>query len=242
MARTEQSKEDVIKRMGDIRTLRDQIRVDLHLAGMDLRDEWNKLEKKLPDIDQALEPLKSATRDALDALINDLRRFSERLRDGAQHTVGGIMSAAPASCSPTDSLAQALALMWSRDVGCLPVVTDGGTLVGVLTDRDAAIAAATRGRRMDELRVDGVMSSRPVSCTPDAPWDEALGLMREKQVRRLPVVGENGVVVGMVTFNDVARALGNGVAANRVPSLSQQLMKTLLAVSEPRGPHAAGLN
>ena len=81
MAKTEQSKEELIKRMNDVEALRDQIRVDLHLASMDLRDEWARLEKNLPDLGQALQPLEDATRDALDILIDDLRRFGERLRD-----------------------------------------------------------------------------------------------------------------------------------------------------------------
>ena len=81
MAKSEQSKQDLIKRMNAVATLRDQIRVDLHLASMDLRDEWARLEKNLPDLGVALKPLEEATRDALDTLIDDLRRFGERLHD-----------------------------------------------------------------------------------------------------------------------------------------------------------------
>jgi len=88
MATTEQSKEELIKRMNDVATLRDQIRVDLHLASMDLRDEWARLEKTLPELGLALKPLEDATRDALDILIDDLRRFGERLRDDDTRTPG----------------------------------------------------------------------------------------------------------------------------------------------------------
>jgi len=84
MARTEQTKEEFMKQVNDVETLRDQIRVDLHLASMDVREEWNRLEKKLPDLGLALKPLESATRDALATLINELRGFGARLRDGAR--------------------------------------------------------------------------------------------------------------------------------------------------------------
>jgi hypothetical protein len=87
MTTIEQRKEEVMNRLGDLTTLRDRIRVDLHLAGMDLRDEWKKLERKLPAVDQALKPLESATREALDSLLEELRRFGERLRDGAKHSL-----------------------------------------------------------------------------------------------------------------------------------------------------------
>jgi len=87
MATSEQGKEELMNRLGDLTTLRDRIRVDLHLAGMDLRDEWKKLERQLPAVDQALEPLETATREALERLIEDLRRFGERLRDGAKHSL-----------------------------------------------------------------------------------------------------------------------------------------------------------
>jgi len=88
MTTNEPSKEDLNKQVSDLARLRDQIRVDLHLAGMDLRDEWNKLEKKLPDLDQALRPLETAARDGLDTLVTELRRFGERLREGTKPSAG----------------------------------------------------------------------------------------------------------------------------------------------------------
>jgi hypothetical protein len=84
MATIEQGKQELLNRLGDLTTLRDSIRVDLHLAGMDLRDQWTNLERTLLSVDQPLNPLESATREALEALIEELRRFGERLREGAK--------------------------------------------------------------------------------------------------------------------------------------------------------------
>lgn len=78
----EQVKEQLQGTLGELRTLRDEIRLDLHLGGMDLRDEWAKLEKRLPD-EGAIDRVKDATREALDALAKELRAFKERLRSRA---------------------------------------------------------------------------------------------------------------------------------------------------------------
>jgi chromosome segregation ATPase len=75
----EQVKERLHGTLDELRTLRDEIRLDLHLGGMDLRDEWEKLEKRLPD-ERSVDKVKAATREALDALVNELRAFKERLR------------------------------------------------------------------------------------------------------------------------------------------------------------------
>ena len=78
----EQLKEQLQGTLGELRTLRDEIRLDLHLGGMDLRDEWAKLEKRLPD-EGTIDRVKDATREALEALARDLRAFKERLRSRA---------------------------------------------------------------------------------------------------------------------------------------------------------------
>jgi hypothetical protein len=72
--------EQVAKRIEELKTLRDEIRVDLHLASMDLKDEWQKIERKLPDPEKAVDRLKEATADALDVLSTELRKFQARLR------------------------------------------------------------------------------------------------------------------------------------------------------------------
>jgi hypothetical protein len=72
-------------RIDELKTLRDEIRVDLRLAGMDLRDEWMKLEKRLPDTRQLASDIKRLTVEALDDLMAEVRRFrstlAERCRD-----------------------------------------------------------------------------------------------------------------------------------------------------------------
>jgi CBS domain-containing protein len=233
MPRSETSREDLKRRVNDLRTLRDQIRLDLHLASMELRDEWRDIERKLPDPDAALQQVKGATTDALEALTGELRRFRARLQDGDRRRVADVMTRDPAICAPTDSVAQALATMWSRDVGCLPVVDGNERLVGMITDRDTAVAACTRGQRMDDIPVQSVMSTKVVGCTQDSGFDEALALMRGRQVRRLPVLSKDGKVEGLVTLNDIARAVDRVAGSRPGQAGAQLVVATLVAIARP---------
>jgi CBS domain-containing protein len=242
MSRHQHSTQDLQGRMNELKTLRDQIRLDLHLAGMDLRDEWKTIERKLPDPGPAYDQIKEASGDALDALADELRRFGARLRQNGAGRAASLMTPAPAICGPADSLAQALTTMWSHDVGCLPVVDEGGRVLGMVTDRDAAIAACTRGQRMDDISVQSVMSTKVVACAPTEPQDGVLALMRARQLRRVPVVAEDGRLVGILTVTDLARAIGSGADSRHPETTARDIVSTLLAIAEPAASGIANVN
>ena len=107
------------------------------------------------------------------------------------------------ACFPDTNLAAAAALMLQNDCGVLPVVVDGGNPVGVITDRDIAIAVGTRGRQPQDIRVDEVMNGPLVACAPDDDVHTALKMMRKEKLRRLPVVTDDGVLTGILSINDV---------------------------------------
>lgn len=73
-------KDGLYEAVAELKTLRDEIRLNLHLAGMDLRDEWKELERRLPDGETA-ERMKDATRSAVQALTQEVRSFRQRLHD-----------------------------------------------------------------------------------------------------------------------------------------------------------------
>ncbi|HEY0712841.1 MAG TPA: hypothetical protein VGF45_09225 [Polyangia bacterium] len=75
------NRERLQKGLENLKTLRDEIRLDLHLAGMDLRDEWRALERRLPTASAAAAELKDATTEWLEELSADLRKFRDRLRE-----------------------------------------------------------------------------------------------------------------------------------------------------------------
>jgi CBS domain-containing protein len=115
------------------------------------------------------------------------------------------------TCSPDTNLAAATALMWEYDCGALPVVANGKTPVGMITDRDIAMAVGTRGRSPQDIRVDEVMSAQLFACAPDDDIHAALKTMRKDKVRRLPVVTD-GTLEGILSLNDVVLQAQKGDA------------------------------
>lgn len=118
-----------------------------------------------------------------------------------------IMTAEPKTCSPDTTLAEAGNLMWDGDCGILPVVDDG-ELVGVVTDRDMYIALATRNERASQVRVGAVATKTVSRCAPEDEVQAALETMKKNCVRRLPVVGFGGTVLGIISMNDILLAAG----------------------------------
>lgn len=104
------------------------------------------------------------------------------------------------------SLVQAAQLMRQRHVGCLVVVDETGAgrlAVGLLTDRDIVTAVVAKELDPTRLTVGDVMSQELISVLEDDSIKDMLVVMRHKGIRRLPVVKANGVLVGLVTLDDV---------------------------------------
>ena len=118
-----------------------------------------------------------------------------------------IMTPNPKACGPDDTLGAAAQLMWDADCGILPV-EEAGKLVGVVTDRDMYIALATRNRLPSDVRVSEVATKATSTCQPEDDVLAALATMKQKSVRRLPVVGPEGVLVGVLSMNDIVLAAG----------------------------------
>src|SRR5688572_28318061 len=115
-----------------------------------------------------------------------------------------VMSSNPTSVDPSATVVEAAKLMRDEDVGSLPVV-ENGRLTGVVTDRDIAVRAVAEGKDPQSTKVADVCSGDLVTIDPQQDLDEALRLMARHQVRRLPVVEEDGRLVGVVAQADVAR-------------------------------------
>lgn len=121
--------------------------------------------------------------------------------------VKDVMTQEVRSCSPDTNLAAAATLMLDGDCGLLPVVQDG-KLIGVVTDRDMYIALATRDKRASEVTVSEVIQAPVHTCEPDDDVQTVLEAMKRYRIRRLPVEGFGGTVVGIVSMNDVVLAAG----------------------------------
>jgi CBS-domain-containing membrane protein len=82
---------------------------------------------------------------------------------------------------------------------------DGARVVGIITDRDICMAGYTQGRPLTAIRVDSAMARQVHACRATDSIGEALNLLRQHQVRRLPVVDNGDHLVGMLSLADAAR-------------------------------------
>lgn len=113
-----------------------------------------------------------------------------------------IMTSSVRTAAPETPLREVAAMMREGDVGSLPVV-DGGRLVGIVTDRDIVVRAVAEGKDA-ATPVSEAMTTEIFSVRPDDFAFEAIRLMGDKQVRRVPVVGEAGELAGIIAIADVA--------------------------------------
>lgn len=135
-----------------------------------------------------------------------MRSHSLKIRDVAVH--------APITARPTDSIGTCARRMHDEHVGCLVVVEDNDGAefpVGVLTDRDIAIEVVAFGLDPRALTAADVMSEKPIVVEEDDDLMDALAHMRERGVRRLPVVRPDGALAGMLALDNLLEALGEEI-------------------------------
>src|SRR5205807_4890655 len=122
--------------------------------------------------------------------------MSQRIRE--------VMTSNPATVESSSTVVEAARIMKQEDAGVVPV-TENGRLTGMVTDRDIAIRVVAEGKDPQSTKVSEVASTDLVTIDPQQDLDEALRLMAQHKVRRLPVVEEDGRLVGVVAQADVAR-------------------------------------
>jgi CBS domain-containing protein len=123
---------------------------------------------------------------------------------GENHRIRELMTESPRTVSSDATVVEAARVMRDDDVGLVPVV-DGNRLVGTVTDRDIAIRVVAEEHDPSSTTVREIASTDLVTIDPEQELGEALRLMAQHQVRRLPVVEEDGRLVGIVAQADVAR-------------------------------------
>jgi len=117
--------------------------------------------------------------------------------------VRDVMAKQASFCAPETNLAAAAELMWKTGCGFLPVVGEGGNVIGVITDRDICIALGIHNRKPSELLVKNVMPPELFTCTPTDDVHSALKTIRIEGVRRLPVVDREGALAGVLSLDDI---------------------------------------
>jgi CBS domain-containing protein len=131
-----------------------------------------------------------------------------------------VMTKNPCAIDADKPVAYAAKMMRDENVGLAPIV-EGDKLVGTLTDRDIAIRVVAEGKDPQSTKVRDVATTRLVTIDPDQDLDEALRLMAQNQVRRLPVVEEDGKLAGVVAQADVAQHASDEQTGEVVEEISK---------------------
>jgi CBS domain-containing protein len=130
------------------------------------------------------------------------------------------MTGRPRAVTPETTVSEAAQLMKSDDIGSLPIL-DGERLAGVVTDRDIVIRAIAEGKDPRGMPVREVASRELVTVHADEDLSSALQLMASQQVRRLPVVDDDGRLVGVLAQADVAVAAKEKAVGEMVEEISK---------------------
>jgi CBS domain-containing protein len=121
--------------------------------------------------------------------------MTEYLRD--------VMTTNPETLPESTTVREAAETMRANDIGDVVIVDDNGAISGILTDRDIVVRVVAEGRDPRVTRIGDIGSRELTAASPDDPVDRAVQLMRERAIRRLPVV-DKGKPVGIVSIGDLA--------------------------------------
>ncbi len=132
-------------------------------------------------------------------------------------------------CGLEDDLTKVIAVMRQKDCGVVPVADAANRLVGVITDRDICLAVAARNKKFSGIKAGEIIDGNAIIvCAPDDKIKSVLKKMRRHQLKRLPVVNQNGEIAGILSVTDVL------LAVKKDKTLKKQVYSTLKGIFEPR--------
>lgn len=109
------------------------------------------------------------------------------------------------SCTPSTTVYDAAKIMQTNHVGCIPVCDNENCMVGVITDRDVVLRCIASDKNVKDTSVSEIMTTNVWTCKPEDEISNAQRKMGSEQIRRLPVVNNEGKVIGMLTLGDLAK-------------------------------------
>ena len=133
-----------------------------------------------------------------------------------------IMTRSPQCCPGTTSLTEVAKLMVAADCGEIPIVDSANRLVGVITDRDIVCRAVAAGKDPASMTASSCMSEPVVHVKEDTSIDDVLAVMEENQIRRVPVVDDQGGCCGIISQADIARSEGEKEVGVLVREVSKE--------------------
>ena len=149
--------------------------------------------------------------------------------------VKNVMTKDPSWCLPSDPTPKAARIMRDEDAGVVPVLESeqSGRVVGVVTDRDLCMNVIAEDRAPGSVTVEACMTATVVTCSPADAVKQVMELMKQNQIRRVPVVDEQGRLQGIVSMADLV-ARGDVKATEAHDTLE----KVSAPSSEPSKPRA----
>jgi CBS domain-containing protein len=133
-----------------------------------------------------------------------------------------VMTEGPACCTPDTTLDEVARLMLRNNCGEIPVIDRWDQPIGVITDRDIVCRVVAEGRNPVGVTVESCMSQPVVTVRTDASLDDVLSAMERHQIRRVPVVNEDGSCTGIIAQADIARTSRDGDVGRFVREVSRE--------------------
>ena len=139
--------------------------------------------------------------------------------------VKDVMSRKVIFCTPSDTAQAAARSMKLHRVGALPVVSDllNAKLEGIVTDRDLCCSVIAEARLAEKTKIAEVMTPNPVTCAPENTLEDCGALMQEHQIRRIPVVDNQGRCIGIIAQADIALHAPAGIVAKTLAEISKSI-------------------
>lgn len=146
-----------------------------------------------------------------------------------------VMTTSPSCCLPFDTAVRAARIMKDKNIGVVPVIEneESRRVVGVVTDRDLCVGVIAEGLDPSSVQVKQCMTPHVVACRPDDEVEKAVALMRTHQVRRIPVVDQQGVIQGMVSTADILHR--SDVSSSETHETLKKVTEPTDEASKPRG-------
>jgi CBS domain-containing protein len=120
---------------------------------------------------------------------------------------------------PQTPIAEVAVRMRDLDIGAIPV-GENDRLIGMVTDRDIACRGVANGKDTGTLTAGDVMSKGIIYCSDSEELDDALRIMEQRQVRRLPVINDKKRMVGMLSLGDIADAASHEMSGEVIAAVS----------------------
>lgn len=129
-------------------------------------------------------------------------------------------------CRADDELATVVRIMRRKDCGVVPVVDEANQLAGMITDRDICFAAGNK--KLSAVKVADIIGDRIAACAPGDKIEGALKKMGKYQLKRLPVVGKQSEIVGIISISDIV------LAVKKDKKLKKKIYETIEEIYAPR--------